>query len=128
MASGVLDVRGVGPVAAAIILAAYSHHGLVRSEAAFAALTGASPNPPSSATRPGASSTGTEIGNSTAHYTSSPGPEASQTPPPVPTSSVAPQKAGASGKSATASNASSPARFPPTPHTHGLTYHHRGVV
>ena len=48
MASGVLDVRGVGPVAAAIILAASSHHGRVRSEAAFAALAGASPIPPSS--------------------------------------------------------------------------------
>ncbi|MET3946327.1 transposase [Arthrobacter sp. UYCu512] len=48
MAPGVLDIRGVGPVTAAIILAAYSHHGRVRSEAAFAALAGASPIPASS--------------------------------------------------------------------------------
>lgn len=48
MAPGVLDIRGVGPVTAAIILAAYSHHDRVRSEAAFAALAGASPIPASS--------------------------------------------------------------------------------
>ncbi|MGY3320797.1 IS110 family RNA-guided transposase [Arthrobacter sp. TE12232] len=48
MAPGILDIRGVGPVTAAIILAAYSHHGRVRSEAAFAALAGASPIPASS--------------------------------------------------------------------------------
>jgi transposase len=33
MAPGILDIHGVGPVTAAIILAAYSHHGRVRSEA-----------------------------------------------------------------------------------------------
>jgi transposase len=38
----------VGHVTAAIILAAYSHHGRVRSEAASAALAGASPIPASS--------------------------------------------------------------------------------
>lgn len=48
MAPGILDIHGVGPVTAAIILAAYSHHGRVRSEAAFAALAGASPIPASS--------------------------------------------------------------------------------
>jgi transposase len=32
MAPGILDIHGVGPVTAAIILAAYSHHGRVRSE------------------------------------------------------------------------------------------------
>ncbi|MBB6407145.1 transposase [Arthrobacter sp. AZCC_0090] len=48
MAPGILDISGVGPVTAAIILASYSHHGRVRSEAAFAALAGASPIPASS--------------------------------------------------------------------------------
>ena len=48
MAPGVLAIHGVGPVTAAIILAAYSHHGRARSEAAFAALAGASPIPASS--------------------------------------------------------------------------------
>jgi transposase len=48
MAPGLLDVPGVGPVTAAILLVAYSHHGRVRSEAAFAALAGVSPIPVSS--------------------------------------------------------------------------------
>lgn len=48
MAPGILDIHGVGPVTAAIILAEFSHHGRVRSEAAFAAPAGASPIPASS--------------------------------------------------------------------------------
>lgn len=48
MAPGLLDVYGVGPVTAAIILTAYSHPGRVRSEAAFAALAGVNPIPASS--------------------------------------------------------------------------------
>lgn len=43
MAPGLQDQFGMGPVTVGIILAAYSHHGRVRSEAAFAALAGASP-------------------------------------------------------------------------------------
>lgn len=43
-----LDVFGVGPVIAAIILTAWSHPGRVRSEAAFAALAGTCPVPASS--------------------------------------------------------------------------------
>ena len=42
------DQPGVGPVTAAIIICAYSHHGRVRSEAAFAALGGIAPIPASS--------------------------------------------------------------------------------
>ena len=38
-----LEQVGIGPFNAAIILVAWSHHGRVRSEAAFAALAGASP-------------------------------------------------------------------------------------
>lgn len=48
MAPWLLEVPGVGPVTAAIVLTAYSHHGRVRSEAAFAALAGVSPIPASS--------------------------------------------------------------------------------
>ena len=48
MALGLLEIPGVGPVTAAILLVAYSHHGRVRSEAAFAALAGVSPIPASS--------------------------------------------------------------------------------
>ncbi|WP_244516969.1 transposase [Arthrobacter alpinus] len=43
-----LEVFGVGPVNAAIILTAWSHPGRVRSEAAFAALAGTCPVPASS--------------------------------------------------------------------------------
>lgn len=43
-----LALKGVGPVTGAIFLASYSHPGRVRSEAAFAALAGASPIPASS--------------------------------------------------------------------------------
>lgn len=40
MAPRNLDIRGVGPVAAVIILAAYSRHGRVHPEALFAARVG----------------------------------------------------------------------------------------
>lgn len=43
LAPGLLLQRGIGPVTAAVFLTAYSHPGRVRSEAAFAALAGASP-------------------------------------------------------------------------------------
>lgn len=43
-----LEQPGVGPVSAAIILTAWSHHGRVRNEAAFAALAGVNPVPASS--------------------------------------------------------------------------------
>ena len=40
---GLLDLPGVGPITAAVLLTAWSHHGRVHSEAAFAALGGISP-------------------------------------------------------------------------------------
>lgn len=43
-----LDKPGIGPITAAIALTAWSHHGRVRSEAAFAALAGTNPIPASS--------------------------------------------------------------------------------
>jgi len=48
LAPGLQDQPGLGPVTAAIIICAYSHHGRVRSEAAFAALGGIAPLPASS--------------------------------------------------------------------------------
>lgn len=48
LAPGVQQIYGVGPVTAAAAVAAYSHPGRVRSEAAFAALAGVSPIPASS--------------------------------------------------------------------------------
>lgn len=43
-----LDLRGVGPVAAATLITTWSHRGRIHSEAAFAALAGVSPIPASS--------------------------------------------------------------------------------
>jgi transposase len=40
---GLLNLPGVGPVTAATLLTAWSHHGRIHSEAAFAALAGISP-------------------------------------------------------------------------------------
>lgn len=48
MAPGLMNLPGLGPVTAAQVLLCYSHHGRVRSEAAFAALAGVSPAPASS--------------------------------------------------------------------------------
>lgn len=47
MTPGQLDLPGAGPVTAAAMLMAYSHHGRVRLEAAFAALARVSPIPAS---------------------------------------------------------------------------------
>ena len=47
-AAPLLKERGIGPVNAAIVLAAWSHPGRVRDEAAFASLAGAAPIPASS--------------------------------------------------------------------------------
>ncbi|WP_416900846.1 IS110 family transposase [Micromonospora echinospora] len=48
MCPALLGQPGIGPVTAAVALIAWSHHGRVRSEAAFAALAGVSPVPASS--------------------------------------------------------------------------------
>lgn len=44
----ILDINGVGPATAAKLLNAYSHHGRIRTEAAFAKLAGTAPLPASS--------------------------------------------------------------------------------
>jgi transposase len=48
LAPRLLDEPGVGPIVAAQLLVAWSHHGRVRSEAAFARLAGVAPVPASS--------------------------------------------------------------------------------
>lgn len=50
VAPGLLDQVGVGPVVAAQVIASWSHHGRVRSEAAFAKLGGVAPIEASSGT------------------------------------------------------------------------------
>lgn len=47
-AAPLLEKTGIGPMTAAICLTVWSHHGRVRSEAAFAALAGVNPIPASS--------------------------------------------------------------------------------
>ncbi len=47
-ARDLLEQPGIGPVTAAVALAAWSHPGRVRSEAAFASLAGVNPIPASS--------------------------------------------------------------------------------
>lgn len=47
-AAPLLNKTGIGPVTAAVVVAAWSHAGRVRSEAAFAALAGVNPIPASS--------------------------------------------------------------------------------
>jgi len=48
LAAQLLDEPGVGPIVAAQLIVSWSHHGRVRSEAAFARLAGAAPIPASS--------------------------------------------------------------------------------
>lgn len=48
IAPGLQEVPGIGPVTGAILVCAYSHHGRIRSEAAFARLAGVAPKPASS--------------------------------------------------------------------------------
>jgi transposase len=48
LAPDLLTQPGVGPISAAQLLVAFSHHGRLRNEAAFAALAGAAPIPASS--------------------------------------------------------------------------------
>jgi len=45
---GLLEIPGLGPVTGGIVLSAWSHHGRIRTEAAFASLAGAAPLPASS--------------------------------------------------------------------------------
>lgn len=47
-AASLLEKTGIGPVTAAVCLTVWSHHGRVRSEAAFASLAGVNPIPASS--------------------------------------------------------------------------------
>ena len=48
LAPALLEQPGIGPICAAQIICAWSHHGRLRSEAAFAALAGVAPIPASS--------------------------------------------------------------------------------
>jgi transposase len=45
LAPALLDEPGVGPIVAAQLIVAWSHHGRLRSEACFARLAGVAPGP-----------------------------------------------------------------------------------
>jgi transposase len=63
MAPGLMDLQGLGPVTSAIVLVAYSHHGRIRSQAAFAAIAGVNRSKHLRATPSGTASTATATGN-----------------------------------------------------------------
>jgi transposase len=105
-----LDQPGIGPVTAAVTLAAWSHPGRVRSEAAFASLAGVNPIPASS-------------GNTVRHRINRGGDrrlnralhmavvtQMRMAPPHAPTSRNEPPKDAPSERSAAASSATLPAR------------------
>jgi transposase len=69
LAPQLLDEPGVGPIVAAQLIIAWSHHGRVRSEAAFARLAGVAPVPPRAARRHATGSAAAATDNSTAHCT-----------------------------------------------------------
>ena len=108
-AAVLLDKTGIGPITAAVVLAAWSHAGRVRSEAAFAALAGVNPIPASS-------------GNTTRHRLNRGGdrrlnralhmavdhPDDPRSREPAPTSSDAAPKDAPPRRSAAASSATSP--------------------
>lgn len=71
LAPGLQQTPGVGPVTAAILICAYSHHGRVRSEAAFAALGESRPCPHHRETPHDTASADPATDNSTVPSTSS---------------------------------------------------------
>lgn len=89
-----LERSGVGLINAATVLAAWSHPGRCRSDAAFAMLDGAAPIPASSGKTAASGSTAREIASSTGHCTTSCYPGCATTSPLGP----APGVAGVRGK------------------------------
>ena len=59
-AAPLLEVKGVGPYTAAVVITAWSHPGRIRDEAAFASLAGVNPIPLPAATPSGIASTAAE--------------------------------------------------------------------
>jgi transposase len=104
-----LDLCGVGPIVAAVVLTAWSHPGRVRSDAAFAMLAGAAPVPASSAKPCATGSTAPATDSSTGPCTPSPCPGYATTPTPAPTPNAAEPRERPTGRSNAASSATSPA-------------------
>ena len=118
-----LDQPGVGPITAAQIYIAWSHHGRCRNEAAFARLGGVAPlDAPASRPPPGrqhaTASTAAATATSTGHCTPSPSPAADTAPTPRPTSPKESARAKPHEKPGAASNATSPASSTDSYSTH----------
>jgi hypothetical protein len=101
----VVAETGLGALSAAQILLSWSHAGRIRSEAAFAMLSGTAPVPSLPAAPAGTGSTASATASSTAPCTPSPSPACAATRRPSPTSSAAAPKARPTRKSAAASSA-----------------------
>ena len=115
-----LDQPGVGPITAAQIYIAWSHHGRCRNEAAFARLGGVAPLEASSGQTPphATASTAAATATSTGHCTPSPSPAADTAPTPRPTSPKESARAKPHEKPGAASNATSPASSTDSYSTH----------
>jgi transposase len=109
LAPALLDEAGVGPIVAAQLIVAWSHHGRLRSEACFARLAGVAPVPPQAAKHNGTGSAAAATANSTAPCTRSPCTGASTTLQPATTSPNASPKAKAHATPHARSSATSPA-------------------
>jgi transposase len=118
-----LTLPGVGPISAAQILISWSHPGRFRSEAAFAAFSGAAPIPASSGltNRHRLNRSGDRQLNRALH--TSFWPEHESTPTPAPTSPDARAKAKPLEKRNGASNASSPAKSTNSSRRHSAIDH-----
>jgi hypothetical protein len=104
-----LNLAGVGPIVAAVVLTAWSHPGRCRSDAAFAMLAGTAPIPASSGKTVRYRLNRSATANSTGPRTPSRCPASSTTPTPATTPTSVAHKARPTGRSHAASSATSPA-------------------
>jgi alkaline phosphatase len=109
LAPQLLDEPGVGTIVAAQLIVAWSHHGRVRSEAAFHDSPASRRSPPRADTRSGIDSAAAATASSTAHCTQSSCIAANTTRRRRPTSSDASPKVKATATPAGCSSATSPA-------------------
>jgi transposase len=109
LAPTLLDEPGVGPIVAAQLIVAWSHHGRLRSEACFARLAGVAPVPASSGQPPGTVSAAAATANSIAPSTRSSSTAANTTRQRATTSPAASPKGKAAATPPAYSSATSPA-------------------
>lgn len=113
-----LDLRGVGPIVAAVVLTAWSHQDAAAPTPRSPCSPAPPPSPPRRARPCATDSTGLATANSTGRCTPSPCPGCSTTPTPAPTPNDAAAKARPIGRSNAASSATSPASSTASSKTH----------